>query len=113
MKRVSLVLLLVAMPLTMSIAASSPDTASTIVTADTTIPKNVTETSIKTFIEQIDVYGKVAKPQTVFIVPGTDPRVEGIKIERRFFGDIFRRVEKSTLKKEWIRDQKRRDHLLW
>lgn len=69
--------------------------------------------AMKVFLNKIEIYGRIAKPQTVFIIPGTDPRVDGINIERRFFNDIFRTVEKSTLRKEWIREQRKDDHILW
>lgn len=72
-----------------------------------------TNKKVKAFLDQIEVYGRIAKPQTVFIIPGTDPRVSGIKIEKRFFNDIFRQVEKSTLRKEIIKEQRNRDHILW
>ena len=69
--------------------------------------------SMKTFLEKIEIYGRIAKPQTVFIIPGADPRVDGIRIERRFFGNMFRKVEKSTLRKQKIKEQRTKDHILW
>lgn len=69
--------------------------------------------AMKIFLDKIEIYGKVAKPQTVFIIPGSDPRVDGIRIERRFFSDIFRNVEISTLKKQKIKTQRNIDHILW
>ena len=69
--------------------------------------------AMKTFLDKIEIYGRIAKPQTVFIIPGADPRVDGIRIERRFFRDIFRNVEKSTLRKQKIKEQRNKDHLLW
>jgi len=74
---------------------------------------NLNDTAVKTFLDKIEIYGRIAKPQTVFIIPGADPRVDGIRIERRFFSDIFREVEKSTLRKEMIQDQQSKDHILW
>ncbi len=73
----------------------------------------VTKKAMKVFLDKIEVYGRIAKPQTVFIIPGSDPRVNGIRIERRFFSDMFRKVEKSTLRKEKIKDLRNNDHLLW
>ena len=73
----------------------------------------VTKKAMKIFLDKIEVYGRIAKPQTVFIIPGSDPRVNGIRIERRFFSDMFRKVEKSTLRKEKIKDLRNNDHLLW
>ena len=72
-----------------------------------------TKKAMKIFLDKIEVYGRIAKPQTVFIIPGSDPRVNGIRIERRFFSDMFRKVEKSTLRKEKMKDLRNNDHLLW
>ncbi|MBN2011580.1 hypothetical protein JW960_19775 [candidate division KSB1 bacterium] len=69
--------------------------------------------TMNVFMKQIDIYGRLAKPQTVFIIPGTDPRVDGIRIERYFYRDIFRTVEKSTLRKEKLKTQRQKDHILW
>lgn len=47
------------------------------------------------FLDKIEVLGRVAKPQAIFIIPGSDPQVDGIQIDRSFFMDIFRPVEKD------------------
>lgn len=67
----------------------------------------------KLWIKQIEIYGQIAKPQTVFIIPGTDPRVDGLRIDRHFFSHIFRPVEKSTLKRIQVKQGKDKDHILW
>lgn len=67
----------------------------------------------KLWIKQIEIYGQIAKPQTVFIIPGTDPRVDGLRIDRHFFSHIFRPVEKSTLKRIQAKQGKDKDHILW
>jgi hypothetical protein len=69
--------------------------------------------TMNVFMNQIEIYGRIAKPQTVFIIPGTDPRVDGIRIERYFYRDIFRTVEKSLLRKEKKEIQRNKDYLLW
>lgn len=51
--------------------------------------------SEKILLDQIDVLGNLAKPQAIFILPGSDPRVDGLKIDRSFLDDIFRPVEKD------------------
>ncbi|MCA9732251.1 MAG: hypothetical protein H6696_18805 [Deferribacteres bacterium] len=63
---------------------------------------NLPEPDIKTtgkrakiLLEQIDVVGRLSKPQAVFILPGSDPKVDGLKIDRSFLDDIFRPVEKD------------------
>ncbi len=69
--------------------------------------------TMNVFMKQVEIYGRIAKPQTVFIIPGTDPRVDGIRIERYFYRDIFRKVEKSTLRKEKVKTQRQKGHILW
>ena len=49
----------------------------------------------KILLDQIDVIGRLSKPQAIFILPGSDPRVDGLKIDRSFLDDIFRPVEKD------------------
>lgn len=49
----------------------------------------------KVLLDRIDIIGTLAKPQAIFIIPGSDPRVDGITIDRSFFREIFRPVEKD------------------
>ena len=51
--------------------------------------------SVKLFLDKIEVEGKLEKPQAVFIIPGVNPEVEDFRIERSFFDDIFRPIEKK------------------
>lgn len=55
------------------------------------------------FLETLEIFGRVEKPQTVFIIPGKDPRVEGISIKREFFKEMFRVVEKPTIKSKQVK----------
>lgn len=75
--------------------------------------KSISDDDVKLWLKQIEIYGQIAKPQTVFIVPGTDPRVDGLRIDRHFFSHIFRPVEKSTLRRVQIKQEKDKDHILW
>lgn len=75
--------------------------------------KSISDDDIKMWLKQIEIYGQIAKPQTVFIIPGTDPRVDGLRIDRHFFSHIFRPVEKSTLRRVRIQQGKNKDHILW
>ncbi|UCE06861.1 MAG: hypothetical protein JSW07_02135 [bacterium] len=75
--------------------------------------KSISNEDVKIFLNQIEIYGQIAKPQTVFIIPGTDPRVDGLRIDRHFFFHIFRPVEKSTLRRVRIKQGKDKDHILW
>jgi len=49
------------------------------------------------FLQGFEIFGRVEKPQTVFIIPGQDPSVDDIIIKREFFKEIFRPVEKPTV----------------
>ncbi|MBN2093589.1 hypothetical protein JW964_28460 [candidate division KSB1 bacterium] len=49
------------------------------------------------FLQGFEIFGRVEKPQTVFIIPGQDPSVDDIIIKREFFKEIFRPVEKATV----------------
>ena len=75
--------------------------------------KSISDDDVKLWLKQIEIYGQIAKPQTVFIIPGTDPRVDGLRIDRHFFSHIFRPVEKSTLRRVRIQQGKDKDHILW
>lgn len=78
-----------------------------------TIEKPISAADEKLWLKQLEIYGQIAKPQTVFIIPGTDPRVDGLKIDRHFFSHIFRPVEKSTLQRVQVKQGKDQDHILW
>lgn len=54
----------------------------------------VNEEAIKIFLDKVEVLGYLEKPQAIFIIPGTNPEVEDIDIDRSFFKEIFRPVEK-------------------
>lgn len=75
--------------------------------------KSISDDDVKLWLKQIEIYGQIAKPQTVFIIPGTDPRVDGLRIDRHFFSHIFRPVEKSTLRRVRIKQGQDKDHILW
>jgi len=49
--------------------------------------------NVRVFVDKIEVIGTIAKPQALFIIPGRDPKVDGIQIDRSFFRDIFRPME--------------------
>lgn len=74
----------------------------------------VEDDAIKLFLDKIEVLGELEKPQAVFIIPGADPTIDDIKIDRSFFNEIFRSVEKiekvKQIKKE---DSKDNYYLPW
>ena len=73
----------------------------------------ITDDAMKLFLKEMVFYGQIAKPQAVFIIPGTDPRVDGLKIDRHFFSHIFRPVERSTLRNVRDKQENDKDHILW
>jgi len=56
----------------------------------------IDDQSVKIFLDKIEVIGRLEKPQAVFIIPGKNPEIDDIRIERSFFNDIFRPVEKKN-----------------
>lgn len=64
---------------------------------DDTEQVKIKKDDVVQFLETLEIFGRVEKPQTVFIIPGKDPTVEDNAIKRRFFKEIFRTVEKPTL----------------
>jgi len=72
---------------------------------------SVVADAVKIFTEKIEVLGRIEKPQAVFIVPGTDPRVDDIGIDRSFFQEIFRPIERDAVRKTL--DRHARDYIPW
>jgi len=58
---------------------------------------NIKDDDVVQFLQTLEIFGRVEKPQTVFIIPGKDPKVDDIMIKREFFKEIFRQVEKPTI----------------
>jgi len=54
---------------------------------------------VKLFLDKIDILGRIEKPQTAFIVQGKDPSVDEVQIDRSFFREIFRKVEKDDYRR--------------
>jgi hypothetical protein len=75
-------------------ARTFPEQDSTTISYSEQIPDSV---SANIFLDSIEIQGRVEKPQTVFILPGKDPEVDSIQIDRSFFPEIFRKVEKDML----------------
>jgi hypothetical protein len=74
-------------------AATTPQAA-----AADTLPAPVIDESgknVRIFLDKVEVLGSIAKPQALFIIPGNDPKVDGIQIDRSFFREIFRSMEKD------------------
>jgi len=84
--------------------------SATMVGADT-LPAPVIDenaASSRMFLDKIEVLGTIAKPQALFIIPGRDPKVDGIEIDRSFFREVFRPIEKDyhpANTRRYIKDQ--------
>lgn len=53
--------------------------------------------SSKLVLDNIEIEGRIEKPQTVFILPGHGTAVDDILIDRSFFKEIFRQIDKDQL----------------
>lgn len=98
------------------LAQSLPDTTQSEPTDTTATHPNVSDKDKRLFIEKIEIKGELEKPQAVFFLPGQTPEIDDIKIERSFFNDIFRPVQKqSVVETKYIEPESfnRRDVIKW
>ncbi|MDZ7721585.1 MAG: hypothetical protein U5R06_01860 [candidate division KSB1 bacterium] len=58
---------------------------------------DVTRDDTRLFIDKIEVKGELEKPQAVFFLPGQTPEIDDINIERSFFNEIFRPIDKQSV----------------
>jgi hypothetical protein len=54
---------------------------------------------VKMFMDKIEILGRIERPQTVFILPGKDPSADDIHLDRSFFKEIFRFIEKEDYRR--------------
>ena len=66
------------------------------------------KSDVKIFLDKIEILGRIEKPQTVFIIPGKNPIVDDIQIDRSFFREIFRTIEIDQIRKEIEKIEDRR-----
>lgn len=64
---------------------------------------DIQKNDVVQFLETLEIFGRVEKPQTVFIIPGKDPKVDDIMVKREFFKEIFRVVEKPTISSKKVK----------
>ena len=78
-------------------------------------PPLVKEESVKLFLDKINVSGHLDRPQAIFIIPGVSPEIDDIQIERSFFKEIFRTVEKKghVVSNPDIEQKNRDDYIPW
>ena len=77
---------------------------------------NIKDGEIRLLLDKIEIIGELEKPQAVFIIPGTNPEIDDIRIQRSFFNNIFRTVERkgrviSKIQTQPIDDRK--DYIPW
>ncbi len=81
---------------TVGVAQENPAPPTQTPTVADTLPAPVINDdakNVRVFVDKVEVIGTIAKPQALFIIPGRDPKVDGIQIDRSFFREIFRPLE--------------------
>ena len=58
----------------------------------------------KLFLDKIEIKGWIAKPQMVYIIPGTDPKVDDIVIDRSFIDEIMKPLDKDTFERKYNKE---------
>jgi len=71
----------------------------------------VEDHQVKIFLDKIEVLGQIDRPQAVYVVLGSDPRIDDIGLDRSFFKEIFRPVDRSSVRKNVTRQS--RDYIIW
>ncbi len=71
----------------------------------------VGDQEVRIFLDKIEVLGQIDRPQAVYVVLGSDPRVDDIGLDRSFFKEIFRPVDKASVEKSLTR--RSRDYIPW
>ncbi len=91
---------------------AKPDSAA-VGSAQTSAP--VIDENNKVFLDKIEIEGRLEKPQAVFIIPGSNPEIDDINIERAFFNEIFRPVERKgrATARPTAPGQERKDVIPW
>jgi len=56
--------------------------------------------TIKLFLDQIEVQGWIDRPQMVYVVPGINPEVDDILLDRSFLDEILRPLDKDKFERQ-------------
>jgi len=56
--------------------------------------------TIKLFLKQIEVQGWIDRPQMVYVVPGVNPEVDDIMLDRSFLDEILRPLDKDKFERQ-------------
>jgi len=78
--------------------------------------ESIGDNVIKMFMDKIEILGRLERPQAVYIVPGNDPQIDDIRIDRNFFNEIFRQVEKGgrrSFSAKRKKESERKDFIPW
>ena len=78
-------------------AGAHPATAGQVQAQQDTTKKKPT---IKLFLDKIEVQGWIDRPQMVYVVPGVNPEVDDIVLDRSFLDEILRPLDKDTFEKQ-------------
>lgn len=95
---------------------STPPVADTTAAKAGQKPAPVDDGAVRMLLDKIEIEGRLEKPQAVFIIPGRNPEIDDINIERSFFNEIFRPVEKknqTAIKQNQAGKQERKDVIPW
>ena len=87
------------MVLSSNVAAQEKVVARNDSTATKQLAESAKKDGMKMFLDKIEILGRIDKPQTVFIIPGKEGAIDDIMIDRSFFREIFRPVEKDDFRK--------------
>ena len=71
----------------------------------------VGDQQVRIFLDKIEVLGQIDRPQAVYVILGSDPRIDDIGLDRSFFKEIFRPVDRSSVLKAVSR--RSRDYIPW
>ena len=63
--------------------------------------------TLKLLMDQIEVRGWIEKPQTIFVVPGVNPEVDDIVLDRSFVNEILRPMDKTKFERLNVKRKKR------
>ena len=63
--------------------------------------------TLKLLMDQIEVRGWIEKPQTIFVVPGVNPEVDDIILDRSFVNEILRPLDKTKFERQNVKRKKR------
>ena len=63
--------------------------------------------NLKLLLDQIEIRGWIERPQIVYVVPGINPKIDDIILERSFIYEILRPLEKNKFEKQKIKKRRR------